>query len=106
MTHVTLTRSNGRYTVEAEGHAATVGTDGSVSGHRYVCVAVSVMLQMLHTWLVWSKADVSEAEIESGKSRLRFSGKGCDTAFQMAYCGFRRLAETNPEDIQYEVHYH
>ena len=103
MTVVTLTRAGDRYTVEAEGHAANVRDDGSVEGDRQVCAAVSVLLQTLHTWLVWSRADVAEARIGSGDSRLCFSGRGSDTAFDFVYCGFRRLAETNPDCIQYKL---
>ena len=110
MTRVKLERkgnifSGYRYSIEADGHAADVHEDGSVTGSREVCLAVSVILQLVQTWLDWTDSE-REITLESGKGRISFSGDKCDTLFEVACCGIRRLAETNPDCIQYEFTSH
>jgi len=95
MTKVTLEKTGSDYT----GYWYTVEAVGHATGNQNVCTTVSVLLQALATWLVWKGATVSESRLESGDSRLRFTGKGSNVAFEMVYCGLRRLAETNPKYI-------
>ena len=96
MTTVTLERTGSKYTdfwytVEAKGHA---------TGRPEVCTAVSILIQTLHTWLEASGATMSEKTIGSGECRLRFTGKGCGTAFEVVQAGFMRMAATNPKDVK------
>lgn len=66
MTHVTLNESNGRYSVEAIGHA-----EGSVQA----CAAVSVLMYSLLGYL--SNADgveIEAADIADGFFSVEFSG--------------------------------
>ena len=102
MTTVTLEKTGSAYT----GHWYTVEAVGHATGSQDVCRTVSVLMQLLETWLLWKGATVSEDRVGSGDSRIRFTGKGSGIAFEMMYCGFRKLAETNPEYIQVNTKFH
>lgn len=99
MTNVLLVRDGSYstgywYTVEATGHAT-----GSVQ----MCAAVSTLVQTLSAWIDMRGAAVSERVIESGRCRLRFSGRCCNTAFELICAGFMGLQATDPKRVKVEI---
>ena len=94
MSEVRLYHHNKEFVVEAKGHAT-----GSVE----MCAAISTLMQTLDEWLRVSGAAVKERVIDFGHCKLRFSGIGCRTAYDVITVGFLGLQESDPEHIHVDL---
>lgn len=90
MTIVRLINDGGRYTVTADGHAAT----------NVMCAAVSTLLQTLDTALDLIGATVYEREIASGHVRLVFGGDGTEILMLFTAAGFKRLEKNGKNSVK------
>ena len=91
MTTVTLKEEDGWYSVEAKGHA---------TGSKEMCLAVSVLLQTLHAWLVASRIPHAAS---TGYGDSEYTWKGNRAAYDLITAGFLRLQGTDPDHISVRI---
>lgn len=92
MTRVHITYGPDRFTVTAKGHA---------TGSPEVCAAVSGLIYALAGFLQNFGA---KARLEAGDAEVEcLSSYETDLALEMAYVGFRQIAQQYPEYLQVET---
>lgn len=95
MTSVNVSSLNGRYIIQAEGHA---------TGSPEVCAAISGIIYALAGALNNSETIRSEeVSVESGKIRIEFyGGDDAEAMYLMTTIGLMQIAEAYPQYIEVE----
>lgn len=79
---------------------------GHATGSEKVCAAISSIVYALAGYLKNIEVEKGEKppviQLKSGFSSFRFSGKGAESAYDMAVIGLMQLANQYPENIRFE----
>ncbi len=94
MTEIRLSERDGRYCIEAQGHA---------EGDPKACAAASALLYAIGGYLLNEKrgVELEAMRLESGDGMFRFrGGVRAEAAFHMAAIGFLQLERAVPEQVK------
>lgn len=93
MTSVMMKHIGGKYTLVVSGHA------DYNPGNDIVCAACSVLAETLNMALDQFNESY-QSSIKSGFALIESSSKTAKPYFEMAYVGYKALAESYPDHVQ------
>ena len=99
MIHIHYQRDENTHHLHICGHAGY-----AEHGRDIVCAGVSALSFALLDYLRQTGTPVEEAACRRGRLDLRCrGGEQADSAFDMALCGWRQIAETYPQWVEVDI---